>query len=48
MGIGLFFEPSIGVGLVGTASASAVWLTLGMLCGLVGITTVRWRRRGAI
>ncbi|MGX9788236.1 MFS transporter [Mycobacterium sp. MMS18-G62] len=45
MGIGLFFGPSIGVGLVGTGSASVVWLTLGTLCGLVGITTARRRRR---
>ena len=48
MGIGLFFGPAIGVGLVGTGSASVVWLTLGTLCGLVGITTARRRRRGAI
>jgi MFS family permease len=47
MGIGLFFGPSIGVALVGTGSASVVWLTLGVLCGLVGITTARRRRRGA-
>jgi MFS family permease len=45
MGIGLFFGPSIGVGLVGTGSASVVWLTLGTLCGLIGITTARRRRR---
>jgi Major Facilitator Superfamily len=45
MGIGLFFGPSIGVGLVGTGSASGVWLTLGTLCALVGFTTVRRRRR---
>ena len=44
MGIGLFFGPSIGVGLVGTGNASVVWLTLGTLCGLVGITTAS--RRG--
>jgi len=31
----------ISVGLVGTCSASVVWLTLGTLCALVGITTVR-------
>lgn len=48
MGIGLFFGPSIGVGLVGTGSASVVWLTLGALCGLVGITTTQRRRREAI
>jgi hypothetical protein len=47
MGIGLFFGPSI-VGLVGTGSASVVWLTLGALCGLVGITTTQRRRREAI
>jgi hypothetical protein len=29
-------------------SASAVWLTLGTLCGLVGITTVLWRRSEAL
>jgi hypothetical protein len=29
-------------------SASAVWLTLGTLCGLVGITTVRRRRSEAL
>jgi hypothetical protein len=39
---------SIGAGLVGTGSASAVWLTLGILCALVGITTVRLRRRRTI
>ena len=48
MGIGLFFGPSIGVALVGTGSASVVWLTLGVLCGLVGITTAQRRRREAI
>jgi MFS family permease len=48
MGIGLFFGPSIGVVLVGTGSASVVWLTLGTLCGLVGVTTVRRRRREAV
>ncbi|HET7667814.1 MAG TPA: hypothetical protein VFK56_17445 [Mycobacterium sp.] len=48
MGIGLFFGPSIGVALVGRGSASAVWLTLGVLCGLVGITTARRRRRAAV
>jgi hypothetical protein len=48
MGIGLFFGPSIGVGLVGTGSASVVWLTLGALCGLVGISTAQRRRREAI
>jgi MFS family permease len=47
MGIGLFFGPSIGVGLVGIGSASAVWLTLGTLCGLVGVTTARRRGVGA-
>ena len=47
MGIGLFFGPSIGVVLVGTGSASVVWLTLGTLCGLVGVTTVRRRRAGS-
>ena len=45
MGIGLFFGPSIGVVLVGTGSASVVWLTLGTLCGLVGVTTAQRRRR---
>jgi hypothetical protein len=29
---------------VGTGSASVVWLTLGALCALVGIATVRRRR----
>jgi hypothetical protein len=46
MGIGLFFGPSIGVGLVGTGSASVVWLTLGALCGLAGITTAAATARG--
>jgi hypothetical protein len=48
MGIGLFFGPSIDVVLVGTGSASAVWLTLGTLCGLVGVTTMRRRRSEAL
>jgi hypothetical protein len=47
MGIGLFFGPSIGVGLVGTGNASGVWLTLCTLCALVGVTTIRRRRREA-
>ena len=48
MGIGLFFGPSIDVVLVGTGSASAVWLTLGTLCGLVGVTRMRRRRSEAL
>jgi hypothetical protein len=48
MGIGLFLGPSIGVALVGTGRASMVWLTLGVLCGLVGITTARQQRRQAV
>jgi hypothetical protein len=47
MGIGMFIGPSIGVGLVGTGNASVVWLTLGTLCGLVGITTASRRGLGA-
>jgi hypothetical protein len=47
MGIGMFFGPSIGVGLVATGSASVVWLALGTLCGLVGIATAQ-RRRGCL
>jgi MFS family permease len=45
MGIGLFFGPSIGVGLISTGSSAAVWLTLGVLCGATGLTTVRVHRR---
>jgi MFS family permease len=45
MGIGMFAGPSIGVGLVTTGSAALVWLSLSVLCAVVGLATVRRKSR---
>ncbi|KMO96002.1 MFS transporter [Streptomyces roseus] len=47
MGVGMFFGPSLGVLLIGGRHAAWVWLPLAALCGLVALTTVRRRARGA-
>ncbi|MGX1883258.1 MFS transporter [Streptomyces sp. NPDC055287] len=47
MGVGMFFGPSIGVALISLDHAAWVWLPLAALCGLVALTTVRRKTRGA-
>jgi len=39
-GIGVFFGRSIGVILIGTGSATTVWLLLALMCATVGLSTV--------